>query len=133
MQSTTTCVHPSAMAARQGTASKTAASTRRSPRCTTGSPAIVGTLALALRQVTRSSLSAKSVSRTDWRRSSDEATTCGRGSQAVVCDGGSSAVQRDAAAASGKVYMEGGVSARRSWWQMGADIISTAAPIWAQE
>lgn len=69
-------VHPSAMAARKGMASKTAASTRREPLCWMGSPATTGTVALALKHSRKSSSLLKFSRMTGWSVSKHDATTC---------------------------------------------------------
>lgn len=76
MGSARMCVQPSAIAARNGIASNTAASTRRRPRCRIGGPATSGTAALARRHSRRSLGSSKPESSTGSNESRHDATIC---------------------------------------------------------
>lgn len=69
-------MHPSAIAALRGIASKTAASTSLRPLCVTGDPATTGTEALALKHSLKSSSSRKLSKRMGWSVSRHEATIC---------------------------------------------------------
>ena len=76
MASAMTCVQPSAIAARKGIVSNTAASTILRPRCVIGSPATCGTMAEARRHSLRSAVSLKFSKSTGCNVSRQDATTC---------------------------------------------------------